>query len=124
MQRIIAMFNRMNWQIPVYGAILINQTCDKVLLVQTLVSNAKGGAWMFPRGKMEKRDHGTSFDCACREVRSLCLDIVCEPWHVVQQRKPCKLQAPVQVVGLCMQRGYHRQLEYVVTRYHECERNK
>jgi hypothetical protein len=62
------MFSKMNWQIPVYGAILINQACDKVLLVQTLVSNEKGGAWMFPRGKMEKRDHGASFDCACREV--------------------------------------------------------
>jgi hypothetical protein len=62
------MFNKMNWQIPVYGAILINQACDKVLLVQTLVSNEKGGAWMFPRGKMEKKDHGASFDCACREV--------------------------------------------------------
>lgn len=71
MQRIVAMFNKMNWQIPVYGAILINKTYDKVLLVQTLVTNEKGGAWMFPRGKMEKRDHGASFDCACREVRSV-----------------------------------------------------
>jgi hypothetical protein len=69
MQRIVTMFSKMNWQIPVFGAILLNETLDKVLLVQTLVSNEKGGVWMFPRGKMEKRDHGNSFDCACREVR-------------------------------------------------------
>lgn len=73
MQKIVSMFNKQNWQIPVFGAMLINRSCDKVLLVQTLVKD-KGGAWMFPRGKIEKRDHGSSFDCACREV---CVHLHC-----------------------------------------------
>lgn len=69
LQAIVRMFSKMNWQIPVFGAILINQAMDKVLLTQTFIANNKGGAWMFPRGKVEKKDHGNSFDCACREVR-------------------------------------------------------
>lgn len=69
MQEIVRMFNKMNWQIPVFGAILLNKAMDKVLLTQTFIANNKGGAWMFPRGKVEKKDHGNSFDCACREVR-------------------------------------------------------
>lgn len=80
------MFGKMNWQIPVFGAILINETYDKVLLVQTLVSNEKGGVWMFPRGKMEKRDHGNSFDCACREVR---LSKPTEPHHIRADQMFC-----------------------------------
>eukprot|EP00892_Ulva_mutabilis_P004630 jgi/Ulvmu1/2539/UM139_0007.1 len=65
---IVRMFKQMNWQIPVFGAILVNEAMDKVLLTQTYIANNKGGAWMFPRGKVEKKDHGNSFDCACREV--------------------------------------------------------
>lgn len=100
------MFSKMNWQIPVYGAILINQTCDKVLLVQTLVSNEKGGAWMFPRGKMEKRDHGASFDCACREVCTIMLSLAmmcltfcsthCEDMSTSSLCTEARLQAPWQ----------------------------
>lgn len=75
MQNIVRLFKQMNWQIPVFGAILINETMDKVLLTQTYIANNKGGAWMFPRGKVEKKDHGNSFDCACREVRLYLLDI-------------------------------------------------
>lgn len=68
MQEIVRMFNKMNWQIPVFGAILLNTAMDKVLLTQAFIAHNKGGAWMFPRGKVEKKDHGNSFDCACREV--------------------------------------------------------
>ena len=74
MQNIVRLFKQMNWQIPVFGAIMINEAMDKVLLTQTFIANNKGGAWMFPRGKVEKKDHGNSFDCACREVCLRCLD--------------------------------------------------
>lgn len=54
-----------NWRkykltLPSYGAILLNKTLDKVLLVQGLKY------WSFPKGKMNKKED--SHVCAVREV--------------------------------------------------------
>jgi ADP-ribose pyrophosphatase YjhB (NUDIX family) len=52
---------------PVYGAILIDKSLSKVLLVQ-LMTKQGDGAWTFPRGKLEGRDHDDPLTCAAREV--------------------------------------------------------
>jgi mRNA-decapping enzyme subunit 2 len=50
-------------KVPVYGAILLNQSRDKVLLVKGW--NAK--AWSFPRGKINQGEQESA--CAVREVK-------------------------------------------------------
>lgn len=49
-------------QIPRYGAILLNQTLDKVLLVM----NWKQTNYSFPKGQINQGE--TELDCAAREV--------------------------------------------------------
>jgi mRNA-decapping enzyme subunit 2 len=58
-------FVRYKTAIPVRGAILVNSTWDKVVLVKGWKSSA---GWGFPRGKINKNE--TDRDCAVREVRS------------------------------------------------------
>jgi 8-oxo-dGTP pyrophosphatase MutT (NUDIX family) len=53
---------------PVYGAILVNKSLCKVLLVQLMTTKSEGGPWTFPKGKLEQRDQGDPFTCAAREV--------------------------------------------------------
>lgn len=65
----MAQFKELKKGTPVYGAILLNTECDKVLMVQFANKN-DAGAWSFPRGKLEARDHGDMFECAVREVRA------------------------------------------------------
>ena len=55
---------------PTYGAILIDASLSKVLLVQ-LLNKSGDGPWTFPRGKIEGRDHDDTFACAAREVCSV-----------------------------------------------------
>lgn len=49
-------------QIPLRGGIMLNQTCDKVLLVQSYQSSH----WTFPRGKTDESEEDSS--CAAREI--------------------------------------------------------
>lgn len=49
--------------IPLKGAILVNNTLTKVLMVQTW----RGGHWMFPRGKVDELEEDIA--CAVREVK-------------------------------------------------------
>jgi len=49
-------------QIPVYGAILLNKTLDKVLLVM----NIRQTNYSFPKGKINQNE--SELDCAAREV--------------------------------------------------------
>ncbi|KAI9713109.1 MAG: mRNA-decapping enzyme subunit 2 [Bogoriella megaspora] len=50
-------------RVPVRGAIMLNDTMDKVVLVKGWKKNA---AWSFPRGKINKDER--DIDCAVREV--------------------------------------------------------
>lgn len=50
--------------VPVCGAIILNQTMDKALLVRGMSSSA---SWSFPRGKINKDEPSAA--CAVREVR-------------------------------------------------------
>ncbi|KAF2767634.1 DCP2-domain-containing protein, partial [Teratosphaeria nubilosa] len=50
-------------RVPVRGAILLDQSMDKVLLVKGW---KKGASWSFPRGKINKDEK--DLDCAIREV--------------------------------------------------------
>ncbi|KAK1445020.1 m7gpppn-mRNA hydrolase like protein [Babesia gibsoni] len=50
-------------QIPLRGGILLNETCDKVLLVQCYRSHH----WTFPRGKTDESEVDSS--CAAREIK-------------------------------------------------------
>lgn len=49
--------------IPVYGAIIFNETLDKVLMVRGWNSSA---SWTFPKGKLNQDE--PEKDCAVREV--------------------------------------------------------
>jgi mRNA-decapping enzyme subunit 2 len=49
-------------RVPVCGAIILNKSCDKVLLVRGYKS---GSSWSFPRGKINKEE--ALADCAVRE---------------------------------------------------------
>ncbi|GFE52997.1 NUDIX family protein [Babesia ovis] len=51
-----------NRSIPLRGGILINETCDKVLMVQSYTSKH----WTFPRGKIDEEELDTA--CAAREI--------------------------------------------------------
>lgn len=75
MQAIMQEFKELKKGTPAYGAVLLNSAMDKVLLVQFVGKNADaagggGGAWSFPRGKLESKDRGDVFECAVREARS------------------------------------------------------
>jgi len=50
--------------VPVCGAIILNRTMDRVLMVKGIGSSA---SWSFPRGKINKDESSKS--CAIREVR-------------------------------------------------------
>ncbi|KAH8696166.1 Dcp2, box A domain-containing protein [Talaromyces proteolyticus] len=50
-------------RVPVRGAIMLNETMDKVVLVKGWKKNA---SWSFPRGKINKEEK--DLDCAVREV--------------------------------------------------------
>jgi mRNA-decapping enzyme subunit 2 len=50
-------------RVPVRGAIMLNETMDKVVLVKGWKKNAN---WSFPRGKINKEEK--DLDCAVREV--------------------------------------------------------
>ena len=56
-------FNEYKQSIPVRGAILLNKSMDKVLLIQ---GAGKRKSWGFPRGKRTKDE--SDVDCAIREV--------------------------------------------------------
>jgi mRNA-decapping enzyme subunit 2 len=49
-------------EIPVYGAIIMNKTADKILLVM----NFNCTNYSFPKGKVNMNENGIS--CAIREV--------------------------------------------------------
>lgn len=49
--------------VPVNGAIILNLSCDKVLLVKGW---GPRGSWGFPKGKVNKGE--SDFNCAAREV--------------------------------------------------------
>jgi len=56
-------FTQYKARIPIYGAVLLNERLNKVLLVQSYF----GQSWGFPKGKVnEGEDHAA---CAAREVR-------------------------------------------------------
>merc|ERR1711865_176829 len=55
-------FKNYRHQIPVCGAIMLNEQCDKVLLVRSW----QGKSWTFPRGKINEGE--IEHICAAREV--------------------------------------------------------
>nr|XP_058956380.1 m7GpppN-mRNA hydrolase-like [Pocillopora verrucosa] len=60
--KIFENWKKYKYSVPVYGAILLNQSLDKCVLVQSFSSKS----WGFPKGKVNKDESG--FDCAVREV--------------------------------------------------------
>lgn len=56
-------WKKYKYSVPVYGAILLNQSLDKCVLVQPFMSRT---SWGFPKGKVNKDE--SAFDCAVREV--------------------------------------------------------
>lgn len=50
-------------KVPVYGAVILNKSLDKVLLVQ----HYRSTTWGFPKGKINKDE--TEVQCAIREVK-------------------------------------------------------
>ncbi|UYV71803.1 DCP2 [Cordylochernes scorpioides] len=50
--------------VPTYGAIILNSTLEKVLLVQGYWAKS---SWGFPKGKLNENEQ--NFNCAIREVR-------------------------------------------------------
>ena len=63
LDKIYTNFNRYKQTVPTMGAILLNHTMDKVLLVRGFHSSH---GWGFPKGKVAMRE--TDHDCAIREV--------------------------------------------------------
>ena len=59
---IIADFEEYKKSVPTFGVILLNETLDKVLLVQSYW----GGRWGFPKGKVNEGESG--HQCAAREA--------------------------------------------------------
>jgi ADP-ribose pyrophosphatase YjhB (NUDIX family) len=59
-------FKAYKHSIPVYGGILLNKECDKVLLVRGWNSKA----FSFPRGKINEKED--EVDCARREIHEEC----------------------------------------------------
>ena len=62
-QAIFAQFSAYKQAVPVMGAILLNASMDKCLLVR---GYKEGSSWGFPRGKLAKDE--TDAECAVREV--------------------------------------------------------
>jgi 8-oxo-dGTP pyrophosphatase MutT (NUDIX family) len=62
---IFASFTHYKTRVPVCGAILLNTTLDKCLLVKGWHSRS---SWGFPKGKINKDE--PELECAKREVRS------------------------------------------------------
>jgi mRNA-decapping enzyme subunit 2 len=56
------LFKNYRHKIPVYGAIMLNESLDKMLLVRSW----KGNSWTFPRGKINEDEEEAA--CAAREV--------------------------------------------------------
>jgi mRNA-decapping enzyme subunit 2 len=91
-----AIYNK--WQrrraaIKTYGCILINETCDKVVLVQVVGGESR---WSFPKGKIEENE--TEIECAVREVNEETgynceSSIDANKWieHSGKRKKYCKL---------------------------------
>jgi hypothetical protein len=84
MQEVVAKFNAHKGTVPVYGAILLNEAMDKVLLAR-----AMGGrmSWGWPRGKLENQDQSSCFACARREVCPFCViyDVMKTPRMIILQ---------------------------------------
>eukprot|EP00028_Trichosphaerium_sp_Am-I-7-wt_P004848 CAMPEP_0168525358 /NCGR_PEP_ID=MMETSP0405-20121227/11248_1 /TAXON_ID=498012 /ORGANISM="Trichosphaerium sp, Strain Am-I-7 wt" /LENGTH=290 /DNA_ID=CAMNT_0008547841 /DNA_START=44 /DNA_END=916 /DNA_ORIENTATION=+ len=62
-EQIFDVFKNYKMRVPVYGAIILNATLDKCLLVQGW---GQRSSWGFPRGKVNKDEDGLL--CAIREV--------------------------------------------------------
>jgi mRNA-decapping enzyme subunit 2 len=62
-EEIISQFKEYKTKVPVYGAIILNSTLDRVLLVKGYTSRS---SWGFPKGKINKDER--EIDCAAREV--------------------------------------------------------
>jgi len=62
-EEILNKFNHYKTRVPVYGAVLLNPTMDKCLLVKGYSSRS---SWGFPKGKINKDE--AEIDCAIREV--------------------------------------------------------
>jgi mRNA-decapping enzyme subunit 2 len=62
-EKYIQSFYEYKTTVPVYGAIILNQTRDKVLLVKGWTSKS----WTFPRGKINQDE--AELVCAAREVK-------------------------------------------------------
>lgn len=60
---ILSRFKSYKTQVPVYGAIMLNTTLDKCILVKGWTSKS---SWGFPKGKINKDE--PEIDCAIREV--------------------------------------------------------
>jgi 8-oxo-dGTP pyrophosphatase MutT (NUDIX family) len=59
-------------RVPVCGAIIVNETFDKVLLVKGWSSKS---SWGFPKGKINKDE--PEIDCAIREVNNIIYYVQC-----------------------------------------------
>ena len=78
-QAIFAQFSAYKQAVPVMGAILLNASMDKCLLIR---GYKEGSSWGFPRGKLAKDE--TDAECAVREVRFLSWPAMgrsCHAWH-------------------------------------------
>ena len=62
-QAIFTQFSAYKQAVPVMGAILLNASMDKCLLIR---GYKEGASWGFPRGKLAKDE--TDVECAVREV--------------------------------------------------------
>ncbi|XP_031574113.1 m7GpppN-mRNA hydrolase-like [Actinia tenebrosa] len=61
--QIFANWRKYKLKVPVFGAIIVNETLDKCILVQPAMSKT---SWGFPKGKVNKDED--EFECAIREV--------------------------------------------------------
>ncbi|ORM41841.1 mRNA-decapping enzyme subunit 2 [Babesia sp. Xinjiang] len=61
-KELISAWSKYNRRIPLRGGILLNEACDKILLVQSYQSKH----WTFPRGKSDESEDDSA--CAVREI--------------------------------------------------------
>ncbi|XP_028411780.1 m7GpppN-mRNA hydrolase-like [Dendronephthya gigantea] len=61
--KLMSIWKRYKFSVPVYGAILLNAEMDKCVLVQAYTSKS---SWGFPRGKLNKDE--SPLECSIREV--------------------------------------------------------
>ncbi|KAJ1721038.1 mRNA-decapping enzyme subunit 2 [Coemansia erecta] len=95
------------FKVPVCGAIVLNPTLDKVLLVKGWSSRS---SWGFPRGKINKDE--PEWQCAQREViEETGFDIL--PYLVEKQR--IELTQADQKVSLYIITGIHEDTEFIPT---------